>query len=151
MYTEYPRDHRTSGHYRLPPGDPVPHSHSHSHSHSRHHSGHGHHHGDHRYSHHREKSDHKNDDPHHNRHLLEGAVAAAGVAEVIHRHRQKDGEDVSHGFGHIARTVGAGALGAVAANEIERAHTSHERKSHHRSSSGHRHNDHHGNKHGHHH
>lgn len=75
---------------------------------------------------------------------MEGAIAAAGIAEAVHHHRKKEGEDVSQGFGHLARTVGAGALGAVAANEISRARDSHDRKSGH--SSGHHH--HHG--HGHH-
>lgn len=50
-----------------------------------------------------------------------GAIAAAGVAEAVHKYHKKEGEEVSHGFGHFARTIGAGALGAVAANEASRS------------------------------
>jgi hypothetical protein len=39
---------------------------------------------------------------------------------MIHKHRKKEGEEVSHGFGHFAHVVGAGALGAVAVNEASR-------------------------------
>ncbi|KAJ5622913.1 hypothetical protein N7490_011518 [Penicillium lividum] len=116
------------------PRDSLPHkSHHREHSHiSASGSGSSHSHG-HRHGHSNHKTHYKksteNRDPHHNRHLIEGAVAAVGVAETIHHHRKKEGEDVSSGFGHILRTVGAGALGAVAANEIERAHNSHRSKS----------------------
>ncbi|KAJ5667399.1 hypothetical protein N7507_003263 [Penicillium longicatenatum] len=110
------------------------HGHRHGSSHSHSHHGHDDHKSSHSHSHHRKSS--KNRNPHHDRHLAEGAAVAAAVAEAIHHHRKKEGEDVSSGFGHIVRTVGAGALGAVAANEIERAHDSHRRKKDH-SSSGH--------------
>ncbi|KAJ5267788.1 hypothetical protein N7478_001367 [Penicillium angulare] len=134
MHNDYRKDLRSSDYYKLPPGELIPHSHSH------HHSGHSHHHGDHKHAHHRDKSDHRSKhDPHHGLHLAEGAVAAVGIAETVHRHREKEGEDVSHGFGHIVRTVGAGALGAVAANEVERLHDSHESKKHNRPSNDHHH------------
>lgn len=159
MYSDYPReyppeyprdyprdyipDHRRSHH-----GDVIPRSHGghyreHGHGHSH---GHGHHHhsGDkhRRLSHHRSSSDHRKDhDSHHNRHLAEGIIAAAGVAEAVHHHDKKKGKDVSHGFGHVARTVGAGALGAVAANELSRYHekSSHSSGHHHRDGHRHRH------------
>lgn len=128
--------------------DSLQHSQNHSHHHSGSHShSHSHGHGDHKSSRHRESTK-KVRNPHHDRHLAEGAAVAAAVAEAVHHHRKKEGEDVSSGFGHIMRTVGAGALGAVAANEIERAHDSHRRKRDH-SSSGHHHEHVHGH-HGHH-
>ncbi|KAJ5267881.1 hypothetical protein N7478_010689 [Penicillium angulare] len=67
------------------------------------------HHNDHHYRHHK-------DDRHH-RHLVEGAIAGVEVAKMIHKYRRTEGEEVSHGLGHFAYTLGAGALGAVVVNE----------------------------------
>ncbi|TQB68555.1 hypothetical protein MPDQ_003227 [Monascus purpureus] len=65
---------------------------------------------------------------HHGRHLMSGALIGIGAAELLRNHHKKEGEHVSHGIGRIGRDIGAGALGAVAANAIE----------HHRSKSRHR-------------
>ncbi|KAJ5936033.1 hypothetical protein N7454_005331 [Penicillium verhagenii] len=133
--TRYLRDPRDSR-------DPLALSdhHNHGHSHSDHRSRSSHSHGDHKSKHHKKSS--RDRDPHHDLHLAEGAVVAAAVAEAIHQRRKKGGEDVSSGFGHIARTVGAGALGAVAANELERARDSHRNKSPRESGGHHRHHGH---------
>lgn len=88
---------------------------------ARHHHGHhGHHHGHHDTSHHDNRHSHKE-----NRHgKAQGAILGLGIAELVHNHREKKGENVSHGVGHVARTVCAGVLGAVALHEIsEYRHT----------------------------
>lgn len=76
----------------------------------------------HRKDHHYRQHDHDNhwQDDHHRRHLAEGAIAGVGIAEMVHKYRKREGEEVSHGLGHFARTLGAGALGAVAVNEATR-------------------------------
>lgn len=65
---------------------------------------------------------------HHDRNIAGGAIAGAGLAELVHHHHKKNGDHVSHGVGHFVRTVGAGALGAVAANELTKAHEAHRAK-----------------------
>ncbi|KAJ5605964.1 hypothetical protein N7510_008745 [Penicillium lagena] len=75
------------------------------------------------------------DHPHHRRHMAEGALAAAGAAELFRSHRKKSGEDVSHGVGRLGKTVGAGALGAVAVNAASHARDYYRSKSRHRSRS----------------
>lgn len=64
----------------------------------------------------KETREYEEDHPHHRRHLLEGALAGAGAAEIWRSHRKRDGEEVSRGVSHAAKTAGAGALGAVAVN-----------------------------------
>ena len=39
---------------------------------------------------------------------------------MVRTYRKREGEEVSHGWGHFARTLGASALGAVAVNEASR-------------------------------
>ncbi|OQE42121.1 hypothetical protein PENCOP_c004G06414 [Penicillium coprophilum] len=73
------------------------------------------------------------DHPNHRRHLAEGALVGAGAAELLRSRSKKDGGDVSHGASRIGKTVGAGALGAVAVNAASRA-----RDYYHRSKSRHR-------------
>ncbi|CAL5874818.1 uncharacterized protein PFLUO_LOCUS9120 [Penicillium psychrofluorescens] len=73
--------------------------------------------------------------PHHRRHMAEGALAAAGAAEMFRSHRKKSGEDVSHGVGRLGKTVGAGALGAVAVNAASHARDYYRSKSRQRSRS----------------
>lgn len=73
---------------------------------------------DHHYDHHIGDSHHQYD--RHHRHLAEGAIAGVGVAEMVHKHGKREGEEVSHGLRHLAFTLGAGALGAVAVNEASR-------------------------------
>ncbi|KAJ5964706.1 uncharacterized protein N7479_004582 [Penicillium vulpinum] len=72
------------------------------------------------------------DHSHHRRHMAEGALVGAGAAELLRSRSKKEGE-VSHGIGRIGKTVGAGALGAVAVNAA-----SHARDYYHRSKSRHR-------------
>ncbi|OQE19732.1 hypothetical protein PENFLA_c018G08406 [Penicillium flavigenum] len=72
------------------------------------------------------------DHPHHRRHMAEGALVGAGAAELLRSRSKKDGE-VSHGASRIGKTLGAGALGAVAVNAA-----SHARDYYHRSKSRHR-------------
>ena len=63
--------------------------------------------------------------------LVEVAIVpfAAGAAELFHHHSKSKGEDVSDGLGRVARTLGAGVLGAVALQELsdhhDRGHSSH--------------------------
>ncbi|CAG8007875.1 unnamed protein product [Penicillium nalgiovense] len=72
------------------------------------------------------------DHSHHRRHMAEGALVGAGAAELLRSRSKKDGE-VSHGASRVGKTLGAGALGAVAVNAA-----SHARDSYHRSKSRHR-------------
>ncbi|KAJ5082201.1 hypothetical protein N7532_011244 [Penicillium argentinense] len=66
-----------------------------------HHHDHGHHghHGHHDHDHDRHRRDSHGKDPHHKEHLAEGAIAAAAAAELAHKYRKKEGEDVSSGWG----------------------------------------------------
>ncbi|KAJ5770710.1 uncharacterized protein N7511_002761 [Penicillium nucicola] len=76
------------------------------------------------------------DHPHHRRHLAEGALVGVGAAELIRSHRKRDGEDVSDGVGRLGKTLGAGALGAVAVNAASHARDYYRRsKSRHRAHS----------------
>ncbi|KAJ6051974.1 hypothetical protein N7460_002508 [Penicillium canescens] len=76
------------------------------------------------------------DHPHHRRHLAEGALVGAGAAELIRSHRKRDGEEVSDGASRLGKTLGAGALGAVAVNAASHARDYYRRsKSRHRSHS----------------
>lgn len=76
------------------------------------------------------------DHPHHRRHLAEGALVGAGAAELIRSHRKRDGEEVSDGAGRLGKTLGAGALGAVAVNAASHARDYYRRsKSRHRAHS----------------
>ncbi|KAL2368757.1 hypothetical protein RJ035_001110 [Blastomyces gilchristii] len=64
---------------------------------------------------------HRDESPHHyKRHLAEGALVGVGAAELMRRKSKKDGEE-SSGLSRISMDVGAGALGAVAADVIQRA------------------------------
>lgn len=77
----------------------------------RHRNGHHHHH---------HNRDHRHQDDHHDRHLAEGAIAGVVIAEMVHNYRKRDGEEVSHGLGHFARTLGAGAVVVNEASRIRR-------------------------------
>ncbi|KAJ5788164.1 hypothetical protein N7457_003154 [Penicillium paradoxum] len=75
------------------------------------------------------------DHPHHRRHLAEGALVGVGAAELLRSRSKKNGE-VSHGMSRIGKTVGAGALGAVAVNAASHARDYYRRsKSRHRAHS----------------
>ncbi|RAL15072.1 DUF3824 domain-containing protein [Aspergillus homomorphus CBS 101889] len=76
------------------------------------------------------------DHPHHRRrHLAEGALAGVGAAELLRNHHKKEGEEVAEGVGRLGRDVGAGALGAIAAEAVSRAREHYRSKSRHRSHS----------------
>ncbi|RAK95196.1 DUF3824 domain-containing protein [Aspergillus ibericus CBS 121593] len=75
------------------------------------------------------------DSPHHRRHLAEGALAGVGAAELLRNHHKKEGEEVSQGLGRLGKDIGAGALGAVAAEAVSRARDHYRSKSRHRSHS----------------
>ncbi|KAJ5218374.1 uncharacterized protein N7498_000473 [Penicillium cinerascens] len=60
--------------------------------------------------------DYDDEHPHHNRHLVEGALVGVGAAELLRSRSKREGKEVSHGLGRAAKTAGAGALGAVAVN-----------------------------------
>ncbi|PYI08950.1 hypothetical protein BO78DRAFT_416251 [Aspergillus sclerotiicarbonarius CBS 121057] len=75
------------------------------------------------------------DSPHHRRHLAEGALAGVGAAELLRNHHKKEGEEVSGGLGRLGKDIGAGALGAVAAEAVSRARDHYRSKSRHRSHS----------------
>jgi hypothetical protein len=67
--------------------------------------------------------------PHHKRHIVEGVVAGIGAAEILRHHKQKEGRETSGGLGRVGRDVGAGALGALAAEGISRARSLHRERS----------------------
>ncbi|OJD11245.1 hypothetical protein AJ78_07949 [Emergomyces pasteurianus Ep9510] len=76
---------------------------------------------------HRDKQ-HRDESPHHyKRHLAEGALVGVGAAELMRRKSKKNGEE-SSGLGRIGRDVGAGALGAVTADVLQRARSRHRSK-----------------------
>jgi hypothetical protein len=67
--------------------------------------------------------------PHHKRHLVEGVVAGIGAAELLRHHKQKEGHETPGGLGRVGRDIGAGALGALAAEGISRARSLHRERS----------------------
>ena len=67
--------------------------------------------------------------PDRKRGLAAGVLAGVGAAELLRNHKRKEGADVSHGAGRIGRDVGAGALGALAAEGIHRARSMHRSRS----------------------
>ncbi|RAH50114.1 uncharacterized protein BO95DRAFT_470649 [Aspergillus brunneoviolaceus CBS 621.78] len=75
------------------------------------------------------------DHPHRRRHLAEGALVGVGAAELLRNHHKKEGEEVPEGVGRLGRDVGAGALGAIAAEAVSRAREHYRSKSRHRSHS----------------
>lgn len=64
------------------------------------------------------------------RHLMSGALVGIGAAELLRSRRKQEGDEVSHGFGRAGRDIGAGALGAVAANALHRYRSKSRRRSH---------------------
>jgi len=60
-------------------------------------------------------------DDHQKRDLAAGVLAGVGAAELLRNHRKKEGREATSGAGRIGRDVGAGALGALAAEGIRRA------------------------------
>ena len=70
----------------------------------------------------------RDESPHHRRHIVEGAAAGIGAAELLRHHRKEEGKDSGRG-GRIGKDLGAAALGAVAARGISRARSHHREKS----------------------
>ncbi|ODH40211.1 hypothetical protein ACO22_01664 [Paracoccidioides brasiliensis] len=79
----------------------------------------------------------RDESPHHyKRHLAEGALVGVGAAELVrHRSKKRDGEEESSALSRIGTDVGAGALGAVAADVLQRARSRHRSKSRRRAES----------------
>ena len=73
--------------------------------------------------------------PDRKRGLAAGVLAGVGAAELLRNHKSKEGRDVSHGVGRVGRDLGAGALGALAAEGINRARSMHRSRSRRRSRS----------------
>ena len=69
------------------------------------------------------------DEPHHRRHLAEGAAVGLGAAELLRHHRKKKGEDESGRGSRVGRDVGAAALGAIGAEAVTRARSHYRSKS----------------------
>lgn len=67
--------------------------------------------------------------PDRRKNLAAGAIAGIGAAELLRNHKKKEGRDTSHGVGRIGRDLGAGALGAVAAEGIQRARSAYRSRS----------------------
>ncbi|KAI1623025.1 hypothetical protein EDD37DRAFT_682485 [Exophiala viscosa] len=67
--------------------------------------------------------------PHRRRDLAAGVAAGVAANELLRRHKEKQGQETSHGIGRIGRDVGAGALGALAAEGIRRARSAHRSRS----------------------
>ncbi|KAK2750729.1 hypothetical protein FQN57_002802 [Myotisia sp. PD_48] len=76
----------------------------------------------------------------HRRHLAEGALVGVGAAELIRHRSKKSGEHSPPGtLSRVGRDVGAGAVGAFAANALSRARSRHRSKSRHSERSRHHH------------
>lgn len=71
--------------------------------------------------------------PDRRKNLAAGVAAGVGAAELLRNHKKKEGRETSHGIGRLGRDVGAGALGAIAAEGISRARSAHRSKSRRRS------------------
>ncbi|KAI1919348.1 hypothetical protein LOZ12_001763 [Ophidiomyces ophidiicola] len=78
----------------------------------------------------------RDESPHYKRHLAEGALVGVGTAELI-RHQKKP-RDRDTALARVGKDVGAGTLGALAADAITRARSRHRSKSRPRSKSRHR-------------
>ncbi|RMD41613.1 hypothetical protein DV735_g3525, partial [Chaetothyriales sp. CBS 134920] len=74
----------------------------------------------------RTKEEYASDDEgsRHRKNLAAGALAGVGAAEILRNHSKKRGKETAHGVGRLGRDVGAGALGAIAAEGISRVHRS---------------------------
>jgi Domain of unknwon function (DUF3824) len=73
--------------------------------------------------------DSRGSSPHNKRNLAAGVVAGIGAAELLRNHKKKEGRETSHGVGRLGRDVGAGALGAIAAEGISRARSQYRSRS----------------------
>lgn len=67
--------------------------------------------------------------PKHKRHLAEGVIAGIGAAELLRHHKKKEGRETSGAIGRVGRDVGAGALGALAAEGVTRARSAYRERS----------------------
>ncbi len=71
----------------------------------------------------------RSESPNHRRHLAEGALAGFGAAELLRHHKKSSGKETSGPLARLGKDVGAGVLGAVAAQGISRAKSRHRSKS----------------------
>jgi hypothetical protein len=67
--------------------------------------------------------------PDRRKNLAAGAIAGIGAAELLRNHKKKEDRAVSHGAGRLGRDVGAGLVGAVAAEGISRARSAYRSRS----------------------
>lgn len=79
------------------------------------------------------REDSREASPDRRKNLAAGVVAGIGAAELLRNHKKREGRETSHGIGRLGRDIGAGALGAVAAEGISRARSAHRSKSRRRS------------------
>lgn len=71
--------------------------------------------------------------PDRRKNLAAGIAAGVGAAELLRNHKKREGRETSHGVGRLGRDLGAGALGAIAAEGISRARSAHRSRSRRRS------------------
>lgn len=62
--------------------------------------------------------------------LAAGVIAGVGAAELVRNHRKKEGKETSSGIKRIGKDVGAGAIGAIAAEGIRRYRSKSRARSH---------------------
>lgn len=67
--------------------------------------------------------------PKHKRHIAEGVIAGIGAAELLRHHKKEEGRETSGTLGRVGRDVGAGALGALAAEGVSRARSAYRERS----------------------
>ncbi len=75
------------------------------------------------------KEESRSESPSQRRHLAEGALAGFGAAELLRHHKKSSGKETSGPIARLGKDVGAGVLGAVAAQGISRARNRHRSKS----------------------
>jgi hypothetical protein len=75
------------------------------------------------------KESSRSQSPHHRRHIAEGALAGFGAAELLRHHKKSSGKETSGPVGRLGKDVGAGVLGAVAAQGISKAKSRQQSKS----------------------
>ena len=74
--------------------------------------------------------------PDRKKNLAAGVIAGIGAAELLRNHKKKEGRETASGVGRLGRDVGAGALGAIAAEGIQRARSQYRSRSRRRRSRG---------------
>ena len=62
----------------------------------------------------------RSESPNHRRHVAEGALAGFGIAELARHHKKAQGKDTSGPVGRLGKDVGAGLVGAFAAQGLSK-------------------------------